>query len=438
MRLIRTSIAGTKRVQKIIRLLRIRFLAPVAILAVLFSNPKGYGQEALRMSLAGDITQEQQHQAAAAIGYYNLMTGPATWRFSSGLVSEYDDNINLSQNNPQGDFIFRPDLQTGMNWPISQDNVLDLTLDAGYSVYAQHSRLDNLYVNAGDLSFDISIGNLTINLHDQLSITEDTFQNPTTTTNSTVNGNIVPLQNSAGATATWDLAKCVLQCDYDHVNYSALSSSLSYPSGTSDNLLLSAGARLRAKIVMGIEGGGSLINYSQSGSITTPNATQWNAGAFCNAPISDYLSARLDMGYTLYSNVSTSSALAQNDTSGLYFQFSVTHQVNQFINYTLQAGRSLDLAFYGLPYQYYYVQAQVNWNFFKNYELSTPFWWRQGNQIYQQSVDFDQYSGGVSLTRTITKKITGNISDQIVKEYSNQAGLNYLANIVSLSFSYQF
>jgi hypothetical protein len=438
MRFIRSSDTGIRGVQKHIRLLRIRFLVPVAIFAVLFSNPRVYGQEALRISLAGETTHEQQSRAAAAIGYYNLMTGPATWRFSSGLISEYDDNINLSEQNPDGDFIFRPNLETEMNWPISQNNVLNLALDAGYSLYVQHPELDNLYINASDLSLDIYIGNLTINLHDRLSITEDSFQNPTTTTTSTVNGNIVPLQNSAGATATWDLDKFVLEGDYDHVNYTVLSSSLPYPSGTSDNLVLSAGARVRDKIVMGIEGGGSLINYSQSGSITTPNATQWNAGAFCDAPISDYLSARLDMGYTVYSPEATAFTPAPGGASGFYFQFSVAHQVNQSISYTLQAGRSIDLAFYGQPYEYYFVQAQPNWNFFKNYILSTPFWWRQGTEVYNQSLTFDQFSGGISLTRTITQKMTGTISYQIVKENSNQANLSYLANIVSLSFSYQF
>jgi hypothetical protein len=396
---------------------------------------KVQGQEALRMSLAGETTQESQRQAAATIDYYNLLTGPVAWRFSSGLAMEYDDNVNLRQNNSEGDFIFRPNLDGQVRWPVTQNNILNFSLGTGYSAYLEHQNLDRLYINPGSaLGFNIFIGDLTINLHDGISITENAYENPTTGGN----GNYSLLQNTVGSTASWDLDKWVLQGDYDHVNYASLTSSQQLPDGTSDNLLLSAGARFRSPIEAGVEAGGSLISYDQSASSASPEAKQWNAGVYCKAPISEYINARLDLGYTAYLPDATASSTNSSGASGFYFQFLISHQVNKFINYSLAAGESTDLAFGGQPYEYYFVRLQPNWNIFNKFQLSTPFWWRQGTELYNQTVNFDQFGAGINLSRSLTKKLSGAISYQFIQETSNQSGLNYSVNIMGLSFSYQF
>ena len=101
------------------------------------------------MSLAGDVAAESQRQAANTIGYYNLLWGPVAWRFSSGLGLDYDDNVNLQSQNRQGDFIFRPNLTTEIHWPVTQKNSLDVSLGVGYSLYATHSELNQIYMNPG-------------------------------------------------------------------------------------------------------------------------------------------------------------------------------------------------------------------------------------------------------------------------------------------------
>ena len=376
---------------------------------------------------------EYQRQAATTLGYYNLLTGPVAWRFSTGLQMQYSDNVNLAQN-PEADFIFRPDMDAEMLWPVTQNNVLNFSVIAGYSAYVVHPNLSSFFITPGsELSFDVLVGNVVINLHDRPSITENNYDSPTAGANRTY----VFLQNTAGTTITWDLDRWVLQGNYDHINYVYLNANQQFPNGDSENMLLSAGARFYAKIVTGIEGGGSLINYGQSSVAAVPNAIQWNAGAFCKAPITDYISARLDLGYTTFQPDGAVSANFGH-ASIMYFQFSIQHQINQFIGYSLSAGRSADLEFNGQPYEYNFVQFQANWNIFKDCKLSTPCWWRQGTEIYDPSVNFNQYSINANLTRTLTQKLSGTIGYQFIQETSNQSDLNYIANIVSLSFVYQF
>ena len=54
------------------------------------------------------------------------------------------------------------------------------------------------------------------------------------------------------------------------------------------------------------------------------------------------------------------------------------------------------------------------------------------------AADYDQFGAGINIGRAITKKLSGALAYQFVRESSGQSGLNYTVNIVSLNFSYQF
>jgi hypothetical protein len=408
-------------------------------LAEVFSNVETVrGQEALRISTAGDLAAEAQKQAVSSIGYYNLLLGPVAWQFSSGLALTYNDNIRSQAQNAQSDFILRPNINAQMNWPVTQINDLNLSIGAGYSEYLQHSDLNQFFVNPGSgISFNIYAGDFVFNLHDRLSITENSYQVQS------VNGSTVysSLQNTAGVSALWDLNKAVMTLGYDHGNYMALGSSRGEPDAASENFSFSGGLRPVPQILTGLEAGGGLVHYTPSGSpiaTATPDATQWNVGAFGTATISEYLDARLDAGYTMFLPDTTTANFSGGASSGFYLQFLLTHRVNRFLNYSLSAGRSIDLQYNGQPYDRYTVRWQPNWSFLRQYSISTPLWWEHGTEVFFQSTSYDQYGAGINVGRQITEKLSGTIAYQFVKETSGQASLNYTDNIMSLSFSYRF
>jgi hypothetical protein len=402
------------------------------------------GQEGLRISTAGDLAAAAQRQAENSIGYYNLLWGPVAWRFSSGLGMDYNDNVRLEAQNPEGDFIFRPNVGAQMHWPVTQVNDLNLSMSGGYSEYLQHQDLNQLYISPGSgLSFDIYIGDFVINLHDRISVTENAYQNQSASGNTTY----ASLQNTLGANALWDLNKAVIMLGYDHGTYQTMNSSQGQPDAASENFFLNGGARIVPEILAGLETGYGLIHYSRSGganSTVTPDATQWNAGVFCTATISDYMDARLDAGYTVFTPDTTSSTnFSSAGASGFYLQFLITQRVNRFFTYSLSAGRSMDLQYSGQPYDRYTARWQPNWSFLRKYTISTPLWWEHATEVYYQTYSYDQYGAGISIGRQLTQKLSGGISYQFVKETSGQRGNNYTGNnytgkIVSLNFSYQF
>jgi hypothetical protein len=411
-------------------------IALMTIFFVILSDASVRGQEALRLSLAGDSVAQANQRAAATVGYYNLLIGPTSWSFTSGLGIFYNDNVFLEETDPKGDVIFQPNVTTQMHWPLTDRNSLDFTLGTGYSFYVLNPDLDQVFITPGSgISFDIYTGDVKINFHDRVSITESAYQTPGAT-----NANYEQLQNTAGVLVQWDLNKALAAIEYEHANYVGLNSSEQQPPTASEDLLASFGIRFVPQITVGVTGGAGYFHSQQSGEGGSPDATQWSAGGYCNAQISEHLTTRLDAGYTEYLPEDTSTNSAAS--GGFYFDFSVSHAINQYFTYALSAGRSTDLQFSGAPTTHYFARFQPSWNFVRNYTVSVPFSWEKGTQIGGGtgvgSTDFEQFNTGISVSHEFSKRISGVLSYRFIKETSDQADSSYTVNVVGLSVAYRF
>ena len=402
-------------------------------------------QEALRISMAGDLAAASRKQAANSIGYYNLLWGPLSLRCSANVSTEYTDNAGNSARS-DGDLITRPSINTDLHWPVTTHNSLDVSVGAGYSFYAKHSELDQFYLspNSG-ISLDVYIGDCVFNVHDRASLTQNTYENPTTANAASSSY----LQNNVGISGMWDLNKALLNVGYDHADYMSLNTTAGQPDSASENFYLNAGLRPREEILIGVEGGLGLVSYDQSGGTSsTPglaaDAMQLNGGLFCSLQLSEHFSARLDGGYTVYSPEKTAAAgtNAISDSSALYFQMSLTHQVNAHVSYSLSLGHSVDYAYNGQPYDRYFVRLNPNWNFMYRWNLGTSVSWEHGTQVAAgaaaSALSYDQYNLGFNVNRQITQKLSAGMYYRWIMETANQANLNSTQNIVGLSLAYQF
>lgn len=399
------------------------------------------GQEAIQMSMASAEAAEARHKAASSIGYYDLKLGPTVWNFGAGLEVDYNSNVNITESNPEGDFIFRPQINTRMLWPVSEQNSINLALGGGYSAYLKNPKLDQVFIAPGsELSFDLYVGDLWINLHDRFSISENSYQDPTVAGT----GNYSQLQNALGMVTTWDLNKVIAKIGYDHVTYDSLSSgnaqnSGAQPSGYSEVFSTSAGYTLKPGMLLGVELGGSLINYN----VTTTNqaysdGTQWNAGGFYDTPLSEYIHFTAHAGYTVYSPRSSGATISGGDFSGIYAQVDVRHRVNQFMEYSLSGGRNLNIAFFGGTVDRYFARWQANWQVVRKVTLATSMTYEHGSYLYAGAETYDQYGPGISLSRPITAKLIGSLGYQVYLRDSDLPGRNYTVNVVSLSVNYAF
>jgi hypothetical protein len=397
------------------------------------------GQEPVRMSIASEQAAEARRRAATTIGYYNLKLGPTAWNFGTGLEVDYNSNVNLTESNPEGDFIFRPQINTRMLWPVSEMNSINLALGGGYSAYVKNPRLDQAFITPGsELSFDLYAGDFWINLHDRFSITENNYQDPSVANS----GNYSQVQNALGVATVWDLNKAIVRAGYDHVNYDTLNGNSQdfggQTSGYSEVFSSSAGYALKPGMLLGVELGGALITYTTT-TTNTPysNANQWNAGGFYDTPVSDYIHFTAHAGYTVYSPESIEATTA-SQFNGMYAQLEITHRLNQYVDYALSGGRTLSVAFAGGTVDRYFARWQANWQVVRKVTLGTSFSFENGTDLYVGGETYDQYGPGISLSRSITEKLSGSLGYQFYLRDSNQPNRNYTVNVVSLNFNYTF
>jgi hypothetical protein len=408
--------------------------AATALLLVLGLATAAQGQESIRMSMASAAAAEARQRAASSFGYYNLKLGPTAWNFGAGLEVDYNSNVNYSQTDPEGDFIFRPQINTRLLWPLSDQNSLNLALGAGYSAYVQHSTLDQLFITPGsELSFDMYVGDFWINFHDRFSITENTYQDPSVAGT----GGYSQLQNALGVTPVWDLNKIVLRLGYDHLNYISLGGNQNRPDGQAEVVSWSAGYALRPKTLLGVELGGQLMRYTGANTYFS-SAEQWNAGCFYETQASEYIHFTGHAGYTVYTPEGGQSGYTAENFNGMYAQLTLTHRVNQYLDYSLSGGRNVTFALYGGTVEQYSASLQAQWRILRKISLGAGFDYYHGSQLLSGGETYDQYGPRISLSRPISAKLSGGLGYQVYWRGSNQADRNYTTSVVSLNLNYRF
>ena len=423
---------------------------PREIRAALFANRCGLpailfalvsltaaAQDSVRMSAASAEAARARSQAATTADYYNLQLGRSYWSFAARLGADYDSNVNLSPSHPEYDFILRPEIDVKLLLPVSDKNSLTLSAGAGYSAYVMHSRLRRFYVTPDTaVSLDVYVGDFWINLHDRVSISENSYQDPTVIGT----GNFSQLQNAAGLGATWDLNQLILKLGYDHVNYATLSGRAGgQADGNSEVMSLSAGCRVGPGLQLGVELGGERLHYDTSGTnFLYSDAWQWSVGGFCEAQPSEYIHLRANAGYTRYQPEYKNPAAALGDFSGIYAQLEIRHRLNQYVDYTLTAGRSLNFAFFGGTVDLYYARWNAQWKIFRKTSVATSFEFEHGQQLGAGTETFSRYGPGISLGRPITEKLSGSIGCHFYWRASNAASRGYASAIVASDLSYRF
>ncbi len=402
---------------------------------LLFTPPTpGRAQEAVLMSSAETAVETTQNTVASTPDYYNLKWGPTLWHLGAGLSVQYNDNVSLADSNPEGDFIIIPQLNAGMVWPLSQTNTLNLSLALGYTTYLRNSGLDQLYVAPGSqLSLGLEIGEFKINFHERFSISQYAYQDPTVSGT----GDYAQLQNIVGATVTRDWDNASAQLGYDHANYDPLTGVQGLGKGQSDSLSTSAAYKFWPGLSLGPEAGAALFQHEGT-ETNQGNEYQWNVGAALKAQISEHLEFDGSAGYMVSLSEQGNLGGQSSRSPGFYAVLSLTHHVNQYLDYVLSGGRSESSSFFGGSFSTDQANLVANWHLVRQFSLSTFFGFQHGSQVFAGSETFDQFNAGVNLARQLNRRLSGSLGYQVYRHASNQPGQGYTANIISLNLNYTF
>lgn len=401
--------------------------APAALGCLVACCGQLRGQEAVRWSLAGETAATRRGGAYAEP--CSLRLGPTLWKLSGGLSLEANDNIRFADAEREADLTLRPQLNTRVDWKVSPQNSLSFSLGTGYSAYALHPQFNRFFVGPGsELVFNLYAGDFWIDFHDRFSITENAYQDPTVIGTADYS----QLQNDAGVLATWDLNRLLLKLGYDHAGYNTLTGGLGMPDGSSDTVNCSVGWLFRPELTAGLESGGGFVDYSGPGTAIT-RAMDWNVGGFVQGRPMEHISARAAAGYTAYSAEGLSGQSPGNGFNGAYARLVLNHQLNQWFEYSLNAGRNVSFGFFGGTIDLCNADLSARWHIFQKLGLGTWFEFERGSQVLAGHERFERFGPGVSLDQSLGPKLSGSIRYQYYRRSSDRAGGDYFVNIVTVS-----
>jgi hypothetical protein len=327
-----------------------------------------------------------------------------------------------------------------MRWPVSEVNTMNLSLGAGYAIYAAHPEYDRPFVTPGsELSFDLYVGDFWINLHDRFSIIENGYLDPTVTGI----GDYERLDNAAGFTATWDLNKALVKLGYDHASYVALGGLHGQPDAEMDVFSLSGGYTIKPGSLAGIETGLSLIRYvslppDPLARLNYSDGTQWSAGAFYDTQLTQYIHGRASVGYSRFMPDSGIASALGQEFSGVYAQLGLNHRLNKFVEYGLSGGRMLNFAYFGGKVDTYFATLNATWHLVRKVGLYTTFSYQHGTQLGFAREEYDWFGPGIRIERPINPKLTASLGYQYYWRDSDLPGRDYVVDILTLRAIYRF
>jgi hypothetical protein len=444
------------------RAFSVRRIGLALLLPLLVSASVARAQDAVRPSLAGEAAAEARRQSLDRIPY-NLLLGPVRFRFSATAGFEYNDNINVAEVETQSDFIFRPQVNLNMLWPITQLNTLRFDIGLGYGFYFDHSEYNTngiLIAPASQLSFDIFVGDFRINFHDRFSLEQDPIGEPGLS-------NVADygrFQNTAGVSVLWDLNKAVVTLGYDHYTFIATNDDFSYLDRNADSLTGSISVAATSTTGVGLEAA-YVFNRYDEGLLNDSNT--FSIGAFIETQLSSYIKVRLAGGYQSISFDGNDVVLGPfptgflddpldlpagarvrgnflvfNDDSNLddfYVNLLISHRINAAITHRLAVGRESQLGVNSNYIRLNYVRHTANWNIINRTLLSTELFYEDaedsGGFIDEH---LQRYGGALTLGYQLTRHVTLGARYQYTQKNSDVEFRDYRQNRVSIDGTYSF
>jgi hypothetical protein len=443
-----------------------RGLALVLLVSFVGTAPIALAQDAIRPSLAGEAAAEARRQSIDNIPY-NLQAGPIKLRFSATLGLEYNDNINLAEDDSftsftpfgpitlttraQSDFILRPQINLNALWPVTQLNTLRLDVGVGYAFYLDHSNYNTdgvLLTPGSQLAFDVFVGDFRINFHDRFSLEQD----PVSEVALSNVADYGRFQNSAGVAVLWDLNQAVVTFGYDHYNFIATNSRFDYLDRNADILSASIGFTPTSTITVGLEG--SVIDSYYDQNILNDSLT-YSAGLFLESQLSSYLRVRVAGGYQNIDFDNTGVVNDPHDLNDFYANLLISHRVNSVLSHNLSLGHETQLGVNSNYVTLNYARHTATWNIVNHTLLSTELFYEDADDSGGTGLLFlpvpgipninpfvaehiHRYGGAITLGYQLTPHVTLGLRYQYTQKDSDQPLRDYRQNRVALDGTYSF
>ncbi len=411
------------------------------MLAVLLLAGSVSAQEALQNSLTSQAvakTRDQQMQNPD----YTFKDGDFRMLVSPYLSAEWNDNVNLSQVNRMDDYIITPGVGVTSSYQLTQRNVLFLDISVGYERYLKHPNLSSFTLNSASrtgLSFDIGIKDVTLNLHDWISYSQDSAQSSAVANTA----NYGTFENTIGLSADWDLNQITLSAGYDHQTVLSTSGEFDQVDHSAELFYLRSGFQVHPEVTLGLEGTASFTRYDKD---VLNNNDAYTVGPYVTFTPGNYFQVTARGGYSIYQFQQTSQFIQTSDQDSWYASLTVTHDILESLSYSLAVGHETQLGVESDLSEDDYVRPNITWRIIKDWDFNTGLFYEHGKQgvgsvttgpgNLNQNYTYDYYGGSLILNHALTSRLSLSLSYRLTLRSSDQPDQTYTQNLVGLQLTY--
>lgn len=402
-----------------------------------FLPSTAHAQESFRNSLEYENINRQR-QSNIERQYYNLRLGPVRLTTSAGFTTTYNDNINLSETNPESDFILRPSIGIGAMWQITEFNRLAIDADFGYVKYIDHDEYDRMDVSPGstsDISYDLIVGNVRFNFHDRFFYSQDPSQAQTVTDEA----DLGRFRNSAGIVAVIPLKDFTISLGYDHVNMVYLNDRFDNSTYASEIFFARTAYQINPTVVVGLESSMGITDYDME---IRPDNRNYTAGPFLQWRISSVLQFEGRGGVSWYELNRPGTTGDLSAPLSYYASLGLTHMVNARVSHAIQLGRDTQQGVgFGANFtETMYARHTSTWKVIRDTTLSTQLFYEYSEStseffFFTVEDSFSRYGAGITLGYQLMERM--NVALQYVHSI-REGRVSFHQNSVTLALGYKF
>jgi hypothetical protein len=389
---------------------------------------------------------------------YNMAVGPVRMSVAVGAGIEWNDNVFLSDDDRESDFIFRPLMNVDFMWPFSEYNSLSFSIGASWAKYFDHSELDagGLIISPNsNLTLSMQAGPFTITLRDRFSYQEEPYDIVTLS-------NVAKYEryeNQAGIEIDWPInEKTFLTFGYDHYNLWTTADEFSDQDRAIDTIYVRPSYQFTPAVRIGLFASYSFINFDSD---TRADSGGFMIGPFADIQLSDYVTLYLEAGYQSLSFDGTSiydgdfeaglnkefrelsdeqqKRFEESDDSNTYYvKAQLTHTPNDIFEHGLMFTKTSELGFGSNFYDLYHLEYGATYKGIKDTEISPLLF----AEYYETSGNFSEeawrYGAAIGIRHHFTNSFTVGLDYRFLLKESNAEGGDYYQNLVFLSAYYRF
>ena len=369
---------------------------------------------------------------------YNLKWGLLQGRITGEVQSEFNDNINLSEDKQLADWSIGPHLGIGFIYPISKDHLMQFSAGVGYRFYLNSPSINSFSVAPNSSwSHTLSLYDVTLEVHDQFSIqTDPTSQGDIYNTGGPTSlVNFKRISNTAGLFASYQpTLHWTLNAGYDYTIGRSLSDQFTEMDADTHTVFAGSFHAINQRLTTGLSSSYSINEYSRN---LQNGGNSFSIGPVLSLKPTAHIYVQFSVGYSSFS-FDQSGTLGDNSTfEGITFQGAINHQLNRKVSHSIRVSRNVAPGFRSNFSETFAAQYGVAGPLSRNLTMNATL----GYETFVSSMlrdTGDRYIFNMGTSYQLTKIWTAGVSYSLAWKQASVAGRDYLQNRITLGLVRQF